>query len=61
MATTELDDVPHDQEVTGKAECLDDIQLVIDGGPCSRTQRQIFADTWTHAVTTRRTMANQLT
>ena len=26
----ELDDVPHDQEVAGEAELLDDLQLVLD-------------------------------
>ncbi len=60
MATTELDDVPHHQEVTGKAECLYDLQLMIDGRPCSCTQRQVLSGGRTRAVTSRRTVAYQL-
>ena len=35
-ATAELDDVPHDEEVAGEAELLDDRQLVVDLGPGPR-------------------------
>ncbi len=32
----ELDDVPHDEEVAGEAELLDDVELVVDLGPRAR-------------------------
>ena len=38
----ELDEVPHDEEVAGEPEVLDDVELVVDGAPGPGAQRQVF-------------------
>ena len=42
VALAELHDVPHDEEVAGKTEVLDDVEFVVDGAPRARAQRKIF-------------------
>ena len=42
-APAELDDVPHDEEVAGEAELLDQRQFVIDRRPRPSAQREVFA------------------
>jgi hypothetical protein len=32
-AAAELDEVPHDEEVAGEPELLDDVELTVDRGP----------------------------
>ena len=39
---TELDDVPHDQEIPGEVELFDQRQLVVDRLPRSGSQRQVL-------------------
>ena len=39
-AAAELDEVPHDEEVAGEAELLDDRQLVVDRAPRPGPQRR---------------------
>src|SRR5205823_949511 len=41
VAAAELDDVPHDEEVTGQVETADDLQLVLDLPPRPRGQRPV--------------------
>ncbi len=41
-APAELDDVPHDEEVAGEVELLDQGQLVVDRGPRPCPERQVF-------------------
>ena len=38
----ELDDVPHDQEVAGEVELVDQRQFVVDRRPCPRPQGEIL-------------------
>ena len=49
-AAAELDDVPHDQEVAGEVELLDQRQLTIDRRPGPSPQRQVFGVHGTFAV-----------
>ncbi len=41
-AAAELDEVPHDEEVAGEPELLDDVELTVDRVPRPRPQRQVF-------------------
>ena len=38
----ELDEVPHDEEVAGEPEVLDDVELVVDRAPRPGAQRQVL-------------------
>ena len=58
---TELDDVPHDQEVAGEVELLDQRQLVIDRLPSPRPQREILAVGRTLPVAAAGTLIGHLT
>ncbi len=49
-AAAELDDVPHDQEVPGEVELLDQRQLVVDRRPRPGPQRQVLRTGGTFAV-----------
>ena len=42
LVAAELDDVPHDEEVAGEAEVLDDVELVVDGAPGASAQARDF-------------------
>ena len=60
LPSTELDEIPHHEEVTGKAELLDDAQFTVDGCPRAGAQRRGFVRERSLAVAAARALLGDM-